>query len=205
MHFCIFFISLLASFSFRIVPLKKIAEPFFHKGLRRRGSRIHFVSFLSPNGPLGVGHDRDKREKHRGIFWVLPLGPLQSRSSQNSFLHFLHSVLFIWGTNESLPIPQDFPWFLLAVEMMSVVPNSSASSQTISNPSSSFSIFDRVYHLKDRRQKTKEVGVWKENDHLGSHHSLRFPTRYTLPNVKWIASGKQPHSTGRSARWFVTT
>ena len=23
---------------------------------------------------------------------------------------------------------------------------------------------------------------------------------YTLPNVKWIASGKQPHSTGRSAR-----
>ena len=28
---------------------------------------------------------------------------------------------------------------------------------------------------------------------------------YTLPNVKQIASGKQPHSTGRSARWFVTT
>ena len=26
---------------------------------------------------------------------------------------------------------------------------------------------------------------------------------YTLPNVKWIASGKQPHSTGRSARCFV--
>ena len=28
---------------------------------------------------------------------------------------------------------------------------------------------------------------------------------YTLPNVKQIASGKQPHSTGRSARGFVTT
>ena len=28
---------------------------------------------------------------------------------------------------------------------------------------------------------------------------------YTLPNVKPIASGKQPHSTGRSARCFVTT
>ena len=28
---------------------------------------------------------------------------------------------------------------------------------------------------------------------------------YTLPNVKQIASGKQPHSTGRSARCFVTT
>ena len=27
---------------------------------------------------------------------------------------------------------------------------------------------------------------------------------YTLPNVKEIASGKQPHSTGRSARCFVT-
>ena len=27
---------------------------------------------------------------------------------------------------------------------------------------------------------------------------------YTLPNVKSIASGKQPHSTGRSARCFVT-
>ena len=26
---------------------------------------------------------------------------------------------------------------------------------------------------------------------------------YTLPNVKQIASGKQPHSTGRSARGFV--
>ena len=28
---------------------------------------------------------------------------------------------------------------------------------------------------------------------------------YTLPNVKPIASGKQPHSTGRSAQCFVTT
>ena len=28
---------------------------------------------------------------------------------------------------------------------------------------------------------------------------------HTLPNVKWIASGKQPHSTGRSAQCFVTT
>ena len=28
---------------------------------------------------------------------------------------------------------------------------------------------------------------------------------HTLPNVKPIASGKQPHSTGRSARCFVTT
>ena len=28
---------------------------------------------------------------------------------------------------------------------------------------------------------------------------------YTLPNVKQIASGKKPHSTGRSARCFVTT
>ena len=28
---------------------------------------------------------------------------------------------------------------------------------------------------------------------------------YTLPNVKSIASGKQPRSTGRSARCFVTT
>ena len=28
---------------------------------------------------------------------------------------------------------------------------------------------------------------------------------YTLPNVKEIASGKQPHSTGRSAWCFVTT
>ena len=28
---------------------------------------------------------------------------------------------------------------------------------------------------------------------------------YTLPNVKQIASGKQPHSTGRSAPCFVTT
>ena len=28
---------------------------------------------------------------------------------------------------------------------------------------------------------------------------------YMLPNVKQIASGKQPHSTGRSARGFVTT
>ena len=28
---------------------------------------------------------------------------------------------------------------------------------------------------------------------------------YTLPNAKSIASGKQPHSTGRSAPCFVTT
>ena len=28
---------------------------------------------------------------------------------------------------------------------------------------------------------------------------------YTLPNVKQIASGKQPHSTGRSAQCFVMT
>ena len=28
---------------------------------------------------------------------------------------------------------------------------------------------------------------------------------YTLPNVKSIASEKQPHSTGRSAQCFVTT
>ena len=28
---------------------------------------------------------------------------------------------------------------------------------------------------------------------------------YTRPNVKQIASGKQPHSTGRSARCFVST
>ena len=28
---------------------------------------------------------------------------------------------------------------------------------------------------------------------------------YTLSNVKWMASGKQPHSTGRSAPCFVTT
>ena len=27
---------------------------------------------------------------------------------------------------------------------------------------------------------------------------------YTLPNVKQIASGKQPHNTGRSAQCFVT-
>ena len=26
----------------------------------------------------------------------------------------------------------------------------------------------------------------------------------TLPNVRWIAGGKQPHSTGRSAPCFVT-
>lgn len=82
-------------FQFQNSSFKRNAEPFFRKGLRRSGSRIHFVSFLSPNGPLGVGHDRDKREKLRGIFWALPLGPLQSRSSQNSLLHFLHSVLFM--------------------------------------------------------------------------------------------------------------
>ena len=28
---------------------------------------------------------------------------------------------------------------------------------------------------------------------------------YTIPNIKQIASGKQPHSTGRSAWFFVTT
>ena len=28
---------------------------------------------------------------------------------------------------------------------------------------------------------------------------------HTLPNVKQLASGKQPHSTGRSARCVVTT
>ena len=28
---------------------------------------------------------------------------------------------------------------------------------------------------------------------------------YTLPNIKLIASGKQPHSTGRSPRCSVTT
>ena len=28
---------------------------------------------------------------------------------------------------------------------------------------------------------------------------------YTLPNAKQIASGKQPHSTGRSAGYFVST
>ena len=28
---------------------------------------------------------------------------------------------------------------------------------------------------------------------------------YTLPNVKMLASGKQPHSTGRSAPCFVMT
>ena len=28
---------------------------------------------------------------------------------------------------------------------------------------------------------------------------------FVLANVKWMAGGKQPHSTGRSARGFVTT
>ena len=28
---------------------------------------------------------------------------------------------------------------------------------------------------------------------------------YTLPNVKWLASGKQQHSTGRSPRCFAMT
>ena len=28
---------------------------------------------------------------------------------------------------------------------------------------------------------------------------------YALPNVREMAGGKQPHSTGRSARCFVTT
>ena len=28
---------------------------------------------------------------------------------------------------------------------------------------------------------------------------------YTLPNVGWMAGGKWPHGTGRSARCFVTT
>ena len=35
--------------------------------------------------------------------------------------------------------------------------------------------------------------------------SERVALTYTLPNVKEIASGKQPHSIGRSAWCFVTT
>ena len=50
-------------------------------------------------------------------------------------------------------------------------------SQMICNPSSSFSIFDGLYHLKERRWRTNENGSLEENDHPGSHHSLRFPTR----------------------------
>ena len=38
-------------------------------------------------------------------------------------------------------------------------------------------------------------------DEVREWHGLIF----TLPNVKQIASGKQLHSTGRSARCFVTT
>lgn len=89
-HFPFFFISLLASFIFRIVPFKN-AEPFFRKGIRRRGSGISlfFFFFLGPNGPLGVGHGKDKREKLRGMFGVLPMVPFWRVSSQGSFLHIL--------------------------------------------------------------------------------------------------------------------
>ena len=53
----------------------------------------------------------------------------------------------------------------------------SAVSQMICNPSSPFSIFDGVYRLKERRGRTNGNGSLEENDHPGSHHSLRFPTR----------------------------
>lgn len=52
-------------------------------------SLCFFFFFLGPNGPLGVGHGKDKREKLRGMFGVLPMVPFWRVSSQGSFLHIL--------------------------------------------------------------------------------------------------------------------
>lgn len=73
MHFCVFFISIVASLNFSIVFFKN-ARP-FSKQLEKGEGGILFVSFMSPNGPLGFGHDRDKGEKLRGMFWILHVGP----------------------------------------------------------------------------------------------------------------------------------
>lgn len=45
------------------------------KKLEKGEGGILFVSFVSPNGPLGFGHDRDKGEKLRGMFRILHVGP----------------------------------------------------------------------------------------------------------------------------------
>jgi len=76
--------------------------------------------------------------------------------------------------------------FLLAVEIKLAASNSSAVSQMICNPSSSFPIFDGVYHLKERGWRTNGNGSLEENDHPGSHHSLRFPT--------WLRFSASDHS-----------
>lgn len=100
------------------------------------------------------------------------------------FLHIPHSVLcFVHLTDKCIPShPMGFPLiFILGVEMKSAAPDSSAASQTVSNPSLSLSVFDRV--CSSKREKTQgqmEMGVWKENDHPCSHDSLRLPTQLRI-------------------------
>lgn len=69
-HFPFFFISLLASFIFRIVPFKN-AEPFFRKGIRRRGSGISFFFFFFPWAKWTIGcgaWQGQKRETQRNVW-----------------------------------------------------------------------------------------------------------------------------------------
>ena len=65
--------------------------------------------------------------------------------------------------------------FLLAVEMKLAASNSSAVSQMICNPSSSFFIFDGVYHLKE---KVKDKWKWE----FGREWSSRFPSQSEISN-----------------------
>ena len=61
---------------------------------------------------------------------------------------------------------------------------------------------------KFRNSKDADVENGPEDTGSGKGkpgRSERVAWTYTLPNVKQIASGKQPHSTGRSAQCFVTT
>ena len=60
---------------------------------------------------------------------------------------------------------------------------------------------------RQREQQVQELDCGMSSMGLRSWDEVRecHGHIYTLPNVKEIASGKQPHSTGRSARCFVTT
>ena len=66
-----------------------------------------------------------------------------------------------------------------------------------------------MFFLQDRNKDADvENGLedmGRRKGKLGQSERVAWTYIYTLPNVKLIASEKQPHSTGRSARCSVTT
>lgn len=178
MHFCIFFISILASLNFRVVPLKMQSHS--QRNLKRERRNSLFLSWAKMDHRV-LGMPERKGRKSSECFRYYTWAP-QIVYSQSSFFTCPQCFVFCLFKGQMNPLI-----FIQEVEMKLAEPGSSAASQTGSNLSPLLSIFDWVRSSK--REKTygqMEMGVWKENDHPRFHRSLRFSTDY---DFQWVTMG----------------